>query len=136
MALLLTPDQWGDVPQMVEVLDRIRIPRPLGGRPRTRPGHVSGDKAYSSHRNRSYLCRRHIQHTIPGAGRLPASQRERADHQPAQELLCGRPCYDKRAHVFHGTVTAAAIRLWLRQYPAGQDLHATASRAGSPGGYT
>ncbi|MEE1721588.1 IS5/IS1182 family transposase, partial [Streptomyces sp. NPDC004822] len=23
--------------------------------------------------------------------------------------------YDKRAYVFHGTVTAAAIRLWLRQ---------------------
>ncbi|MGH3468400.1 MAG: IS5/IS1182 family transposase, partial [Thermocrispum sp.] len=22
--------------------------------------------------------------------------------------------YDKRAYVFHGTVTAAAIRLWLR----------------------
>lgn len=23
--------------------------------------------------------------------------------------------HDKRAHVFHGTVTAAAVRLWLRQ---------------------
>ncbi|MFI7654007.1 IS5/IS1182 family transposase, partial [Streptomyces albidoflavus] len=23
--------------------------------------------------------------------------------------------YDERAYVFHGTVTAAAIRLWLRQ---------------------
>lgn len=36
MALLVTPGQWGDAPQMIEVLDRIRIPRPLGGRPRAR----------------------------------------------------------------------------------------------------
>lgn len=65
MALLLTAGQWGDAPQMIEVLDRIRVPRPLGGRPRTRPDHVSGDKAYSSRRNRSYLRRRDIRHTIP-----------------------------------------------------------------------
>ncbi len=104
MALLLTPGQWGDAPQMIEVLDRIRVPRPLGGRPRTRPDHVSGDKAYSSRRNRSYLRRRDIRHTIPEPkdqrqpppqrqrGRqahrlrprpLPAPQRGRADHQPA-----------------------------------------------------
>ncbi|CAL9629865.1 hypothetical protein SUDANB70_06077 (plasmid) [Streptomyces sp. enrichment culture] len=48
MSLLLTPGQWGDALQMIEVLDRIRVPRPRGGRPRTRPDHVSGDKAYSS----------------------------------------------------------------------------------------
>lgn len=36
MALLVTPGQWGDAPQMIEVLDRIRVPRPLGGRPRAR----------------------------------------------------------------------------------------------------
>lgn len=55
----------GDAPQLVEVLDRIRVARPLGGRPRTRPGHVSGDKAFSSRRNRGYLRRRRIRHTIP-----------------------------------------------------------------------
>ncbi|MFJ8271504.1 IS5 family transposase [Streptomyces sp. NPDC094154] len=65
LALLLTPGQWGDAPQMIEVLDRIRVPRPLGGRPRTRPDHVSGDKAYSSRRNRRNLRRRDIKHTIP-----------------------------------------------------------------------
>lgn len=31
MALLITPGQWGYAPQMNEVLDRIRVPRPLGG---------------------------------------------------------------------------------------------------------
>lgn len=65
MAFLVTPGQWGDAPQMIEVLERIRVPRPQGSRPRTRPGHLGGDKAYSSRRNRRYLRRRQIKHTIP-----------------------------------------------------------------------
>ncbi|WP_380790904.1 IS5 family transposase [Streptomyces albidoflavus] len=137
MALLLTPGQWGDAPQMVEVLDRIRVPRPLGGRPRTRPDHVSGDKAYSSRRNRRYLRRRRIRHTIPEPKDQRANRRRRGreggrptgfdrDHYRRRnevERTINRlknfravaTRYDKRAYVFHGTVTAAAIRLWLRQ---------------------
>ncbi|WP_406701577.1 IS5 family transposase [Streptomyces albidoflavus] len=137
MALLLTPGQWGDAPQMIEVLDRIRVPRPLGGRPRTRPDHVSGDKAYSSRRNRSYLRRRDIRHTIPEPKDQRANRRrrgsaggrptgfDRAHYRRRNEvertinrLKNSRAVatrYDKRAYVFHGTVTAAAIRLWLRQ---------------------
>ncbi len=65
LAFLVTPGQWGDAPQMIEVLERIRVPRPQGGRPRTRPDHLGGDKAYSSRRNRRYLRRRQIKHTIP-----------------------------------------------------------------------
>ncbi|WP_210431002.1 IS5 family transposase [Streptomyces physcomitrii] len=137
MALLLTPGQWGDAPQMVEVLGRIRVPRPLGGRPRTRPDHVSGDKAYSSRRNRRYLRRRHIRHTIPEPKDQRANRRRKGreggrptgfehDHyrrrneveRTINRLKNSRAVatrYDKRAYVFHGTVTAAAIRLWLRQ---------------------
>ncbi|NUV50701.1 IS5 family transposase [Streptomyces sp. CAI-78] len=137
MALLLTPGQWGDAPQMIEVLDRIRVPRPLGGRPRTRPDHVSGDKAYSSRRNRRYLRRRRIRHTIPEpkdqranrrrrgreGGRPVGFQRDRYRRRNEVERTINRlknsravaTRYDKRAYVFHGTVTAAAIRLWLRQ---------------------
>ncbi|MFJ4343666.1 IS5 family transposase [Streptomyces sp. NPDC088915] len=137
MALLITPGQWGDAPQMIEVLDRIRVPRPLGGRPRTRPDHVSGDKAYSSRRNRRYLRRRRIKHTIPepkdqranrrrrgSAGGRPAGfDRDRYRHRNEVERTINRlknsraiaTRYDKRAYVFHGTVTAASIRLWLRQ---------------------
>lgn len=33
---------------MIPVLEEIRVPRQAGGRPRTRPDHVGGDKAYSS----------------------------------------------------------------------------------------
>ncbi|MBX9427502.1 IS5 family transposase [Streptomyces lateritius] len=134
MAFLVTPGQWGDAPQMIEVLNRIRVPRPQGGRPRTRPDHVSGDKAYSSRRNRSYLRRRQIKHTIPE----PKDQRANRTRRGSKG---GRPTgfdktiykrrnevertfnrlknsravatrYDRRAYVFHGTV-AAAVRLWL-----------------------
>ncbi|MFI1683144.1 IS5 family transposase [Streptomyces sp. NPDC020607] len=136
LAFLVTPGQWGDAPQMIEVLDRIRVPLPLGGRPRTRPGHVSGDKAYSSRRNRRYLRRRQIKHTIPEPRDQRANRRRRgsAGGRPAgfdQEHYRRRTevertinrlensravatRYDKRAYVFYGTVTAAAIRLWLR----------------------
>ncbi|MEV4433857.1 IS5 family transposase [Streptomyces sp. NPDC049585] len=136
LAVLLTPGQWGDAPQMIPVLDRIRVPRLAGGRPRTRPDHVCGDKAYSSRRNRRYLQRRQIRHTIPErrdqrANRLRRGSRggrpagfERARYSRRNEVertinaLKGSRAvvtrYDKRAFVFHGTVTLAAIRLWLR----------------------
>ena len=91
MALLLTPGQWGDAPQMVEVLDLIRVPRPLGGRPRTRPDHVSGDKAYSSRRNRRYLRRRHIRHTIPEPKDQRANRRRKGREG-------GRPTGFERDH--------------------------------------
>src|SRR3954454_3639071 len=47
------------------VMARIRIPRRGRGRPRTRPGHVLGDKAYSSRGIRAHLRRRRIAATIP-----------------------------------------------------------------------
>ncbi|WP_412074591.1 IS5 family transposase [Streptomyces sp. col6] len=137
MAFPLTPGQWGDAPQMAEVLDRIRVPRPLGGRPRTRQDHVSGDKAYRSRRNRRYLRRRHIRHTIPEPKDQRANRRRKGrvggrptgcehDHyrrrneveRTINRLKNSRAIatrYDKRAYVFHGTVTAPAIRLRLRQ---------------------
>jgi hypothetical protein len=65
MAFLVTPGQWGDAPHMIEVPRTHRVRRPQGGRPRTRPDRLGGDKAYSSRRNRRYLRRRQIKHTIP-----------------------------------------------------------------------
>ncbi|MFC8495143.1 IS5 family transposase [Streptomyces sp. NPDC057235] len=136
LSVLITPGQWGDAPQLITVLDRIRVPRPAGGRPRTRPDHVCGDKAYSSRRNRRYLRRRQIQHTIPERRDQRANRRrrgsrggrptafDRARHARRNEVercinaLKGSRAvatrYDKRAYVFHGTVTLAALRLWLR----------------------
>ncbi|WP_093878422.1 IS5 family transposase [Streptomyces sp. TLI_105] len=136
LAMLITPGQWGDSPQLIPVLERIRVKRPSGGHPRTRPGHLGGDKAYSSRRNRRYLRRRQIKHTIPEPKDQRANRRRRGSRggRPAgfdKEMYRRRnevertinrlkhsravaTRYDKRAYVFHGTVTVASIRLWLR----------------------
>ncbi|MFD4416052.1 IS5 family transposase [Streptomyces sp. NPDC058476] len=136
MAFLVTPGQWGDAPQMIEVLERIAVPRPQGGRPRTRPDRLGGDKAYSSRRNRRYLRRRQIKHTIPEPKDQRANRTRRGSkggrptgfdseiykrrnevERTINRLKNARAVatrYDKRAYVFQGTVTVAAIRLWLR----------------------
>ncbi|ATW52351.1 transposase [Streptomyces peucetius] len=136
LAVLITPGPWADAPQPIPVLERVRVPRAGDGHPLTRPDHLSGDKAYSSRRNRRYLRRRQIKHTIPE----PRSQRANRQHRGSrgvrptgfdkslykrrnevertvnalEESRAVATRYDKRAYVFHGTVTLAAIRLWLR----------------------
>ncbi len=136
LALLITPGQWGDAPQFIPVMERIRVGRLGGGRPRTRPDHLGGDKAYSSRRNRRYLRRRQIKHTIPEPKNQRANRKRRGSKggRPASfdktiykrrnevertilALKNSRAVatrFDKRAYVFHGTVTLASIRLWLR----------------------
>jgi len=65
LAIVITAGQRGDSPQFQAVLGRIRVPRPGGGHPRTRPGRVLADKAYGSRANRACLRRRGIRCTIP-----------------------------------------------------------------------
>jgi hypothetical protein len=48
LSVVLTPGQRHDSTQLGPVLDATRVPRPSGqGRPRKRPDHLVGDKAYS-----------------------------------------------------------------------------------------
>lgn len=54
---------------------RVRLP---AGRPRTKPGAVTGDKAYSSHGNRSYLRRRNIKAVIPEKKDQAANRKKKA----------------------------------------------------------
>ncbi|GCD33362.1 IS5 family transposase [Streptomyces chrestomyceticus JCM 4735] len=98
--------------------------------------HLGGDKTYSSRRNRRYLCRRQIKHTLPEPEDQRADRRRRGSQggRPAgfdKEMYRRRNevertvnrlkhfravamRFDKRAYVFHGTVSVASIRLWLR----------------------
>jgi transposase len=117
-------------------MDQLRIARLGPGRPRTRPGQMLGDKAYSSAAIRAHLRRRNIKATIPEpadqvknrlkrgskGGRPPAfdpvayKQRnvvERAFCQLRQYRAVATR-YDKRDFVWRGTIDVASIRIWLR----------------------
>ncbi len=137
LAFLLTPGQAGDSPQMIPVLERIRVARVGPGRPRSRPDRVLADKAYSSRGNRSWLARHKVIATIP----VPADQ---AGHRSRRGSAGGRPpafdpdayrdrhaieCgfnalkhrraiatrYDKLAVRFTATIQVANIDRWLKR---------------------
>ena len=113
-------------------MEKISVPRTGPGRPRTRPDSVSADKAYSNRKTRRYLQRRKIKACIPeksdqrahrlrrgSAGGLDKERYkarnvvERAINKLKQfRALATR--YDKRLYVFHGSVTATALVIWLR----------------------
>ena len=117
-------------------MDRLKITRRGPGCPRTRPGRVLGDKAYSSSAIRVHLRGRGIKATIPepadqarnrlrrgSRGGRPAAfdpaaykQRntvERTFCQLRQHRAVATR-YDKRDFVWRGTVDVASIRIWLR----------------------
>ncbi|MEU8550056.1 transposase [Streptomyces roseoverticillatus] len=123
---------WRDLPARFgpwkTVYERHR-PRVWGKDARAR------DKAYSSRRNRRYLRRRQIKHTIPEPENQRANRQRRGNRggrpagfdktsykrrneveRPINALKNFRVVatrFDKGACIFHGTVTVAAIRLWL-----------------------
>jgi transposase len=125
---------------LVALVDQVRVARPGGrGRPRTRPDHLTADKAYSSRANRAALRARHIRHTIPErddqkanrvrrggrggrGGRPPAFDRIRYRQRNRVERLMNRrkqfravaTRYDKLADRYQATITIADIFIWLR----------------------
>jgi transposase len=76
LAFILTVDQAADSPQFIPVLGKIRVPGSVG-RPRTRPGAVAGDKAYSSRGNRDHLRKRGIKAVIPEKVDQAANRKKR-----------------------------------------------------------
>jgi transposase len=118
----------------------VRVARPGGrGRPRQRPDHLTGDKAYSSRANRAALRARRIPHTIPErddqqanrahrgrrGGRPPAFDRDRYRTRNQVERLMNRrkqfravaTRFDKLAVRYQATICVADIFIWLRARP-------------------
>jgi transposase len=115
-------------------MQRLRIRRTGRGRPRTRPGRLLADKAYSNRTIRSALRRRRIKATIPqksdqekartakgsGAGRPPAFDPEAYKQRNTTERAINRlkafravaMRTDKREFVYNGTIDVASIKIW------------------------
>ena len=118
------------------VMDGIRIRRCGRGRPRTTPGNLLGDKAFSNKAIRGHCRRRGITATIPEktdqirhrakrgsrGGRPPAFDPERYKQRNTAERCINKlkgfravaTRYDKRDFMYQATIDVASIRIWLK----------------------
>ena len=114
----------------------VRVPRRGPGRPSKWPDIVAAGTAYSNGPCREYLRPRGIEHAIPEeadsqaarlrkqsrGGRPPGFDEERYKKRNTVERVINKlkdsravaTAYDKRGYVLLGTVTAAALVIWLR----------------------
>ena len=136
LATIVTPGQGGDNPQLVPLLNAVRVPRRGPGRPRRRPERVVADKAYSHPSTRHMLRRRGLPATIPersdqraqrrargsAGGRPPAFDAELYKRRNVVERYFNKlkqwraiaTRYDKKALNYRGGVLLAALVLWTR----------------------
>jgi transposase len=136
MRVILTPGQDGDNPQLLPLLGGLRVARPGPGRPRSRPGTVLADKAYSHPSTRRALRERRIRLVSPErsdqiarrraagsrGGRPPAFDAQLYKQRNVVERCFSRlkqfrdlaTRYAKRAAYYQAELTIAAIILWLR----------------------
>ena len=137
MAVVLTPGQAGDSPQLIPLLDQVRVARCGPGRPRQRPGRVVADKAYSHPSTRAALRARGVAFTCPERSDQIAHRKRKgsAGGRPPtfdQQIYAGRNVvercfarlkqfralatrYAKRAAYYRATFVLAAVVLWLRE---------------------
>lgn len=136
LSIVLTPGQAGDNPQLLPVLDAVRIPGPGPGRPRKRPDVLIADKGYAHDSTRTILRQRGITHVIPERADQAARRASRGslggrppDFDPALyrernvvERCFGRlkqyrdlaTRYAKRAVIYRGSLVLITALIWLR----------------------
>nr|WP_267885119.1 IS5 family transposase [Streptomyces rimosus] len=134
LAFTVTGGNTNDCTQFTTVMEAIRVPRVGVGRPRVRPGHVLGDKGYSSRAIRAWLRRRGIGHTIPEradqvrnrlrrgsrGGRPPAFDTQLYKRRNVVERCFNRlkqwrgiaTRYEKTAESCQAAVTLASLLMW------------------------
>ncbi len=136
MAQAISPGQRADPRGFEPVLARLRITRRGPGRPCTRSDVVLGDEAYSSARIRAHLRRRGVEAVIPvkddqAAARVKKGSRGGRppvfdevgyrDRNVVERAIARLKRHrgvalrsEERLYVYNGTLTVAAISLWLR----------------------
>jgi transposase len=136
LAVIVAPGQGHDGKMVPDLLDEIRVPRLGAGRPRTTPGKVLGDKAYSLRATRDLLRKRGIVAVIPEPRDQRANRARRGSHggRPVtydHDTYKGRNVversfntlkqwrglatrYDKLAIVYRAAAVLAAVITWLR----------------------
>jgi transposase len=137
LVIALTAGQAGDSPMLKVLLADLAVARTRGGRPRTRPDALLGDKAYSSIGNRELLRPKRVKTVIPQPNDQIAHRQQRGstggrppdfdaetykgrnviersfnDHKQWRGLATR---YDKLATTYRGGVVLRAIAIWLRQ---------------------
>ncbi len=135
MVVLVGAGQAHDGPVFEHLLDHLKVPRRDGGRPRTRPDRVRGDRAYSNRAIRARLRRRGIRAAIPEPSDQIANRKRRGargGRPPAFDAqdYKGRNVvernfnnikqwrglatrYDKLAIVYRAAAVLRATTLWL-----------------------
>ena len=102
VAVILTPGQAGDNPQLEPLLDLHHKQYPLPRRPRFR---LLADKAYSHPSTREKLRRRRIPHTIP-------ERQDQQDRRKAKGTKGGRPPgFDQQTYAKRNAVERGYLRL-------------------------
>ncbi|MFE3002595.1 IS5 family transposase [Nocardia sp. NPDC059246] len=135
LSIVLTGGNINDCTVFTRVLAGIRMPRPGGGRPWTRPRRVLADKGYSTAAIRAHLRVRGIAATIPERSDQQANRRRRGRAGGRPPTFCPRiycrrnvveRCfnrlkqyraiatrYDKTATSYRGMLDLATLLIWL-----------------------